>query len=102
MSTNGIEKVANVAIHANNIFSKSHEQSVTSLSLTPNGVLIDCHLSRQRLAIITIDKVPEVVGIAIGAKETNKSEMVSQVPIATLTSSSILEIMEQHFARRPV
>lgn len=101
MSTDGINKVANIAIQANDVFSKFHEQSITSLSVTANAVVIDCHLSQQRLSLITLDEVPNEVGVAIGNKGTDESKLISQLPIDTLTSSSILEIMKQRFALKP-
>ena len=102
MSTTSIEKVTSLAINANEIFSKLYEQSLTSLSFTANAVLIDCQLSQKRLALMTIDEIPGVLGVAIGAKGTDEAEMLSQLPMATLTSSSILAIMQQHLAHKPV
>ncbi|MDD2686779.1 MAG: hypothetical protein PHY62_11505 [Gallionella sp.] len=101
MTTNNIDKVASVAIQANDVFNKCHDQSVTSVGVTANAVVIDCELSQRRLALITVDERPGIVGAAIGTKGTDESVLINQFPIDTLTSSAILEIMEQHFARSP-
>lgn len=101
MTVDIIQKIHSIAFQANDFFAKCHEQSLTTMAIIGNAVIVDCALSNRRLALMTLDQYPGIVGAAVGVLGDDKSEPVGEFPVESLTASQVLNIMEKHFMRQP-
>lgn len=109
MTSEHIDAVANVAVAANERFTREHPGAATSvgvisptirsMGIDADAVNIDCEHSGKRLVLILLDRMPDRVGIGVGQKETvGDYELIGQTPVTELDETRLVEILESRFA----
>lgn len=109
MTSANIDTVANIALAANDRFTRRHpgaetslgviSSTVRSLGIEADAVNIDCVHSGKRLVMILLDRNPDVVGIGIGQKDTvGDYELIRQVAVDELREADVLGILEARFS----
>ena len=107
-----IDRVAEIAVAANERFTRKHGNAATSvgvisstireMGIAADAVNIDCEHSGKRLVLILLDQDPDRVGVGIGQKETvGNYELIRQLPVSELREQEIFDILESRFARDP-
>ncbi|MFK1378295.1 hypothetical protein ACIUX2_00515 [Pseudomonas aeruginosa] len=98
-----------IATEAVNVFSKlfdgavvscgSNTASVRASGTAADSVVIDCHQTNKRIALLTMDQYPDEFAIAVCDKNNPDDVKSTRLPISELLTKTVIEYMEANFAK---